>query len=404
MEPLDQDLAEGELELPSEPMLLNMGPSHPAMHGTVRIVLELSGETIVKSDVQIGYLHRGFEKMCERGTWTQIFPYADRLNYVSPMLNNVGFSLACEKMLGVTVPERCQHYRVVLGELARICDHMICSGAMCMELGAFTPFLYFARAREIIWDIFEEETGARVTHSFGRVGGMAKQPTADFKSMIRAGLPRVMQMVNEGEKLILKNRIFLDRVEGVGKISKEDALALGWTGICLRSTGVAYDVRKTHPYMTYDRYEFDVPVGTQGDNYDRFMCRQEEIRQSIKIIDQALAMMADSGPINIDDPRIVLPPKEDVYTTIEATIQHFKIVMEGIKIPAGECYSYTEGGNGELGFYLVSDGSGTPYRVRIRPPCFPIVQGLSQLINGRMIADVVPTFGSLNMIGGECDH
>ena len=404
MEPLDQDLAEGELELPSEPMLLNMGPSHPAMHGTVRIVLELSGETIVKSDVQIGYLHRGFEKMCERGTWTQIFPYADRLNYVSPMLNNVGFSLACEKMLGVTVPERCQHYRVVLGELARICDHMICSGAMCMELGAFTPFLYFARAREIIWDIFEEETGARVTHSFGRVGGMAKPPTADFKSMIRAGLPRVMQMVNEGEKLILKNRIFLDRVEGVGKISKEDALALGWTGICLRSTGVAYDVRKTHPYMTYDRYEFDVPVGTQGDNYDRFMCRQEEIRQSIKIIDQALEMMADEGPINIDDPRIVLPPKEDVYTTIEATIQHFKIVMEGIKIPAGECYSYTEGGNGELGFYLVSDGSGTPYRVRIRPPCFPIVQGLSQLINGRMIADVVPTFGSLNMIGGECDH
>jgi NADH-quinone oxidoreductase subunit D len=404
MEPLDQDLAEGELELPSEPMLLNMGPSHPAMHGTVRIVLELSGETIVKSDVQIGYLHRGFEKMCERGTWTQIFPYADRLNYVSPMLNNVGFSLACEKMLGVTVPERCQHYRVVLGELARICDHMICSGAMCMELGAFTPFLYFARAREIIWDIFEEETGARVTHSFGRVGGMAKPPTADFKAMIRAGIPRVLQMINEGEKLILKNRIFLDRVEGVGKISKEDALALGWTGVCLRSTGVAYDVRKSHPYMTYDRYDFDVPVGTQGDNYDRFMCRQEEIRQSIKIIDQALAMMADEGPINIDDPRIVLPPKEDVYTTIEATIQHFKIVMEGIKIPAGECYSYTEGGNGELGFYLVSDGSGTPYRVRIRPPCFPIVQGLSQLINGRMIADVVPTFGSLNMIGGECDH
>lgn len=404
MEPLDQDLAEGELELPSEPMLLNMGPSHPAMHGTVRIVLELSGETIVKSDVQIGYLHRGFEKMCERGTWTQIFPYADRLNYVSPMLNNVGFALACEKMLGVTVPERCQHYRVVLGELARICDHMICSGAMCMELGAFTPFLYFARAREIIWDIFEEETGARVTHSFGRVGGMAKPPTDDFKGMIRAGLPRVMHMIDEGEKLILKNRIFLDRVEGVGKMSKEDALALGWTGICLRSTGAAYDVRKSHPYMTYDRYDFDVPVGTQGDNYDRFMCRQEEIRQSIKIIDQALEMMADSGPINIDDPRIVLPPKEDVYTTIEATIQHFKIVMEGIKIPAGECYSYTEGGNGELGFYLVSDGSGTPYRVRIRPPCFPIVQGLSQLINGRMIADVVPTFGSLNMIGGECDH
>ena len=404
MEPLDEELADGELELPSEPMLLNMGPSHPAMHGTVRIVLELSGESILKADVQIGYLHRGFEKMCERGTWTQVFPYVDRCNYVSPMLNNVGYSLAVEKMLGVTVPERCQYYRTVLGELARICDHMIASGAMCMELGAFTPFLYLARAREIIWDIFEEETGARVTHSFGRVGGMAKPPTKYFKEMVTAGMARVIDVVIEAEKLVLKNRIFLDRVENIGKISQADALALGWTGPTLRSTGVPYDVRRAHPYMLYDRFEFDVPVGTSGDNYDRFMCRQEEIRQSARIIEQALAQMPDSGPIDITDPRIVLPPKEDVYTTIEATIQHFKIVMEGIKVPAGECYSYTEGGNGELGFYLVSDGSGTPWRVRIRPPCFAIVQGLEQLITGCMIPDVIPTFGSLNMIGGECDH
>ncbi|MDI3283665.1 NADH-quinone oxidoreductase subunit D [Polyangium sp. 15x6] len=404
MEPLDRDLEEGLLELPSEPMMLNMGPSHPAMHGTVRIVLELSGEMIQKADVQIGYLHRGFEKMCERGTWTQIFPYVDRCNYVSPMLNNVGFALAVEKMLGVTVPERCQYYRVALGELARICDHMICSGAMCMELGAFTPFLYFARAREIIWDIFEEETGARVTHSFGRVGGMANPPTKYFKEMVRAGVPRVLQLISEGEKLLLKNRIFLDRLEGVGVMSKEDALALGWTGVVLRASGVPYDVRRAHPYMVYDRMEFDVPVGTTGDNYDRFMCRQEEIRQTARIIEQALDQMPDEGPINIEDPRIILPPKQDVYTTIEATIQHFKIVMEGIKVPAGECYSYTEAGNGELGFYLVSDGSGTPYRVRIRPPCFATTQGLEQLITGLMIPDVVPTFGSLNMIGGECDH
>lgn len=404
MEPLDRDIEEGELELPSEPMMLNMGPSHPAMHGTVRIVLELSGESIQKADVQIGYLHRGFEKMCERGNWTQVFPYADRLNYVSPMLNNVGFSLAVEKMLGVTVPERCQYYRVVLGELARICDHIICSGAMAMELGAFTPFLYFCRAREIIWDIFEEETGARVTHSFGRVGGMAKEPSAYFKDMIRAGVPRVIKMVHEGEKLLLKNRIFLDRVEGIGAISADDALSLGWTGVCLRSTGVPYDVRRSHPYMVYDRMEFDVPVGTAGDNFDRFMCRQEEIRQSARIIDQALDQMADSGTVNITDARIVLPPKDEVYSTIEGTIQHFKIVMEGIKVPAGECYSYTEAGNGELGFYLVSDGSGTPYRVRIRPPCFASVAGLQQLITGLMIPDVIPTFGSLNMIGGECDH
>jgi NADH-quinone oxidoreductase subunit D len=404
MEPLDLELDEGELELPSEPMLLNMGPSHPAMHGTVRIVLELSGENIMKSDVQIGYLHRGFEKMCERGTWTQVFPYVDRCNYVSPMLNNVGFALAVEKMLGITVPERCQYYRTILGELARICDHLIASAAMLMELGAFTPFLYFVRARELIWDIFEEETGARVTHSFGRVGGMAFPPTADFKDMVRSSLPRLIQMVTEGEKLLLKNRIFLDRVENVGKMSKEDALDLGWTGVVLRSTGVPYDVRRAHPYLVYDRMEFDVPVGTQGDNYDRFMCRQEEIRQSAHIVFQACDQMADEGTVNIDDPRVVLPEKSEVYTTIEATIRHFKIVMEGIKVPAGECYSYTEAGNGELGFYLVSDGSGTPYRVRIRPPCFAHMQGLSQLINGLMIPDVVPTFGSLNMIGGECDH
>jgi NADH-quinone oxidoreductase subunit D len=404
MEPLDQDLEEGELELPAEPMMLNMGPSHPAMHGTVRIVVELSGETITKADVQIGYLHRGFEKMCERGTWTQVFPYVDRLNYVSPMLNNVGFSLAVEKMLGITVPERCQYYRTVLGELARMSDHLTCNGAMAMELGAFTPFLYYIRAREMFWDIFEEETGARVTHSFGRVGGMAKPPSKYFKDMIRATLPRALKLMGDGEKLLLKNRIFLDRLENVGRISAEDALDLSWTGPCLRSTGVPYDVRRAHPYMLYDRFEFDVPVGSTGDNYDRFMCRQEEMRQSARIIEQALDQMPDDGPIEVNDPRVTLPPKDEVYTTIEATIQHFKIVMEGIKVPAGEVYSYTEGGNGELGYYLVSDGSGTPYRVRIRPPCFPIVQGLDRLIVGNMIPDVVPTFGSMNMIGGECDH
>lgn len=404
MEPLDRDLDEGELELPSEPMMLNMGPSHPAMHGTVRIVLELTGEQILKADVQIGYLHRGFEKMCERGSWSHCFPYVDRLNYASPMLNNVAFALAVEKMLGVTVPERCQYYRVILGELARICDHLTCAGPMCMELGAFTPFLYTLKARELIWDIFEEETGARLTHSFGRVGGMAKPPTAYFKDMVRATLPRALTLVDDTEKLVLKNRIFLDRVDGVGKISQADALELGWTGPTLRATGVSYDIRKAHPYLVYDRFDFDVPVGTNGDCYDRFMVRLAEIRQSARIIEQALEQMPDEGPIDIDDPRIVLPPKQEVYTTIEATIQHFKIVMEGIKVPAGECYSYTEAGNGELGFYMVSDGSGTPYRVRIRPPCFAITQGLGQLITGAMIPDVVPTFGSLNMIGGECDH
>jgi NADH-quinone oxidoreductase subunit D len=404
MEPIDLELEEGELELPAEPMHLNMGPSHPAMHGTVRIVLELSGETIVKSDVQIGYLHRGFEKMCERGTWAQVFPYVDRLNYVSPMLCNVGYALAVEKLCEIQVPDRCQWYRMALGELARISDHLTCTGAMAMELGAFTPFLWFLKAREMVWDILEEETGARLTHSFGRIGGMAKPPTPNFKDLCKGSLPQVLSLVEEGEKMLLKNRIFLDRLENVGVISGAEAVALSWTGPCLRASGVAYDVRKTYPYLKYDEVDFEVPVGNKGDTLDRFLVRLQEIRQSMRIITQVLARMADDGPINVDDPRVMLPEKHAVYTTIEATIQHFKLVMEGAKVPAGEVYSYTEGGNGEFGFYLVSDGTGTPYRVRIRPPCMPIVGGLSKLLDQSMLSDIVPTFGSLNMIGGECDH
>jgi len=404
MEPIDLDLEEGELELPAEPMHLNMGPSHPAMHGTVRCVIELSGETILKADVQVGYLHRGFEKMCERGTWTQVFPYADRLNYVSPMLNNVGYALAVEKLAGLEVPERCQWYRMILGELARISDHLTCTGAMAMELGAITPFLWWIKARELVWDILEEETGARLTHSFGRIGGMAKPPTAQLKELVRNAVPTILRLLEEGEKLLLKNRIFIDRLENVGVISGADAKALGWTGPCLRASGVAYDVRKAHPYLKYDEVDFEVPVGARGDTMDRFLVRLGEIRQSTKILLQCCDRMPDEGPVNCDDPRFVLPDKMDVYTTIEATIQHFKLVMEGAKVPAGEVYSYTEAGNGELGFYLVSDGSGTPWRVRIRPPCFTVVQGLEQLITGRMLSDIVPTFGSLNMIGGECDH
>ena len=404
MEPLDLELDESELELPAEPMRLNMGPSHPAMHGTVKMVLDLSGETILKADVQIGYLHRGFEKMCERGTWAQVFPYADRLNYVSPMLNNVGYALAVEKMCGIVVPERAQWYRMILGELARISDHLTCTGAMAMELGAFTPFLWFIKAREMVWDIMEEETGARLTHSFGRIGGMAKPPSPSFKDMIRTTLPRVMATVEEGEKMLLANRIFIDRLEHTGSISGVDAIALGWTGPCLRATGVAYDVRKAHPYLKYDEVDFEVPVGTKGDTLDRFLVRIAELRQSISIVTQSMERMADSGPVMVEDPRVVLPPKNEVYSTIEGTIQHFKLIMEGAKVPEGEMYSYTEAGNGELGFYMVSDGSGTPYRIRIRPPCFAITSGMSRLIEGGMLSDIVPIFGSINMIGGECDH
>ncbi|MBI4699836.1 MAG: NADH-quinone oxidoreductase subunit D [Deltaproteobacteria bacterium] len=404
MEPLDVDLDRAQLAVPTDTMLLSLGPSHPCMHGTVRVVVQLSGETITGADVQVGYLHRGCEKMCERGTFAQCLPYVDRLNYASPLLNGIGFALAIEKMLAVSVPLRCQCYRVVLGELARICDHMVCLGAMAMELGAFTPFLYFCKAREFIFDIFEEQTGARVTHSFARIGGMAKPPTDDFAAMVRASVPSVFALIDDSEKLLVKNRIFIDRTRDTGRVSAARALGLGWTGPALRSTGVPYDVRKSHPYLVYDQVEFEVPVGTSGDNFDRFAVRLEEMRQSRRIIEQVLRLMPTQGPVDIDCPRVTFPPKEEVYGTIEGTIRHFKLVVDGIQVPAGECYSYSEAANGELGFYIVSDGSGTPYRVRVRPPCFAAVQGLGQMLVGGMIPDVVPSFGSLNMIGGECDR
>ncbi|MEM7436092.1 MAG: NADH-quinone oxidoreductase subunit D [Myxococcota bacterium] len=405
MEPADELLDdEAALELPTEPMRLNMGPSHPAMHGTVRMVLDLDGEKILNLDLQPGYLHRGFEKSCERGTWSQVFPYADRLNYVSPMLNNVGWSLAVEKLLEIEVPERCQYYRVILGELSRIADHFTCNGASAMELGAFTPFLWLLKVRDWIWDLLEKETGARMTHSFGRIGGMAAPPTDTLEDDLKALLPEVHRVVKEAEIMLIRNRIFLDRMQGVGVLTKENALAYGCTGPVARGSGVAYDVRKDHPYMVYDRFDFEVPIGQDGDNWDRFMVRFEEIRQSVRIIEQAMEQMPKDGPVNVDDPRIVFPEKDDVYTTIEATIAHFKLVMEGLRTPKGEVYSFTEGGNGELGFYIVSDGSGTPYRVRVRPPCWYNLSACREMLMGDMIADIIPTFGSINMIGGECDR
>jgi NADH-quinone oxidoreductase subunit D len=405
MEPADELLNdEASLELSSDPMRLNMGPSHPAMHGTIRMVIDLDGENLVNLDVQPGYLHRGFEKSCERGTWAQAFPYVDRLNYVSPMLNNVGWALAVEKLLEIEVPERCQYYRVILGELSRIADHFTCNGAGAMELGAFTPFLWLLKVRDWVWDILERETGARMTHSFGRIGGMAAPPTVTFKDDVLRLIPEVHKVVKETEIMLLRNRIFLDRMQGVGILTKEQALSHGVTGPVARSTGIPYDVRKDHPYLVYDRFDFDVPIGEDGDNWDRFMVRLEEIRQSVRIIEQAIDQMPDDGPINIDDPRIVFPEKEDVYTTIEATIAHFKLVMEGLRTPKGEVYSFTEGANGELGFHIVSDGSGTPYRVRVRPPCWYNLAAAREMLLGGMIADIIPTFGSVNMIGGECDR
>jgi NADH-quinone oxidoreductase subunit D len=403
MEP-EEELDGEQVAVLGEPLLINMGPAHPATHGTVRIVIELDGERIVRSDVQVGYLHRGFEKMSERGCWTQVFPYVDRLNYVSPMLNGVGYALACEKLLGVEVPERCQWYRMALCELTRLTDHFTCNGAIAMELGAFSPFLWLMKARDLIYDLMEEETGQRIMYTAARVGGMAYAPSRGFKENARAVVAHGLHTVEEVERLLLGNRIFLDRLEGIGIVSAEDAVSLGWTGPCLRASGVPYDVRRAHPYLRYADVDFDVPIGAVGDCLDRFNLRFAEVRQSARIILQCLERLPDEGPMNIEDPRIVLPPKDEVYTTIEGTIQHFKIIMEGIKLPAGEVYGYTEGGNGELGFYLVSDGSGTPYRVHVRGPCFLTTAGVEHMIKGHMLSDVVPCFGSINMVGGECDR
>jgi NADH-quinone oxidoreductase subunit D len=399
------DYLDEDDELPTEPMTLNMGPSHPSMHGTVRIVLTVEGETVRDADVQVGYLHRCFEKESEHATYTQVFPYTDRLNYVSPMLNNVGYALAVEKLLGIVerIPERAQFIRVIVGEMSRITDHLTCLAAGSMEVGALTIYFWAIKGREYLYELLEELSGARLTHSYVRIGGVAYDLTPGFADKLRAVFPKIEKTLKDLSDTTLENKIFRDRFDGVGTITQAQAVAYGWTGPALRSTGLAYDVRVAHPYLVYDRFDFEVPVGAKGDNFDRFLVRIEEIRQSIRILKQALEQIPD-GPVVIDDPRIVLPPKQEVYNSIEGMIGHFKLIVDGIKVPPGEVYSYTEGGNGELGFYIVSDGTGRPYKCRVRPPCFAIVSALSMLVKGGNIADIVPTFDMMNMIGGECDR
>jgi NADH-quinone oxidoreductase subunit D len=392
-----------EVDPSTEVMEIQMGPSHPASHGTIKFNLRLDGETIIDVDVEIGYLHRGFEKMCEQGTWNHVFPYADRLNYASPILNNVGFALAVEKLAGVTVPERCQYIRVIGGEISRITDHLTCLGMAANEIGAISAGFYMLEAREFLYDLVEAITGARLTVTWCRLGGVMKDFPAGLPERTRFALRQVRRILADCNRLLSRNRIFVDRMAGIGILEREDALSYGLTGPLLRATGISYDVRKAEPYLVYDRMDFTVPTGTSGDNYDRFMVRMAEMEQSMRIIEQALAQLPD-GPIAIDDPRFVLPPKREVYGSIEGLMNHFKLVIEGQKIPPGEVYVATEGGNGELGFYLVSDGSGRPYRVRVRPPCFYGMGALGKMLQGRMVADIIATFGQINMIGGECDH
>ncbi|MAE68846.1 MAG: NADH-quinone oxidoreductase subunit C [Gemmatimonadetes bacterium] len=386
-------------------LFLDMGPSHPAMHGTIRISVELAGERIVDSDVDIGYLHRGFEKMCENRSYAQSIIFTDRLNYVSPIINNVGWSLAVEKLLGIEVPERAAALRVLMSEISRIADHLTCVAAHSMETGAFTAFLYLIEAREELYKLLERVCGGRVTLAYSRVGGVAADLPDRFEFHLARALAKTREMMADVVKLLDGNRIFQDRMVGVGAISPKDAISYGITGPFLRSTGVSYDVRKAAPYSGYEKYEFEVPVGQNGDNFDRYLVRMEEIRQSMRIIEQAIAKQPE-GPIQSEDPSVNRPPKSEVYTSIEGLMHHFKRTMSGhgTAPPTSEAYGYVEGGNGELGFYLVSDGSDTAYRAHCRAPCFAPMSALSSLIEGLTIADVIPTFGTVNMIGGELDR
>lgn len=387
----------------SKTMVLNMGPAHPATHGTVRLIVELNGERIERCDVDLGYLHRGFEKQCENCDYNQVVPYTDRLNYVSPIINNVGYCIAIEKLFGVKVPERCEHIRVIMSELSRMCDHITCVGAASMELGAFTVMLYLMQAREYLYELIEMVTGARLTISYVRVGGVKDDLPLGFKEEVFKRFAMIKSHLDDADRLLSKNRIFADRMCDIGVISAEEAVAYGLTGPLLRASGVNYDVRKAFPYSGYERYEFEVPLGKKGDNFDRFDVRLREIYQSMSIVEQALKKIPE-GPVNIDDPHVIMPPKDEVYSSIEGMISQFEIVFKGVMPPPGDVYFPVEGGNGELGFYVVSDGTGKPYRVRVRPPCFVAMGIVGPLIEGHVVADVVPIFGMMNMIGGECDR
>jgi NADH-quinone oxidoreductase subunit D len=403
MDPKSNSTEVEDQELPSEVMELQMGPSHPATHGTIKFNLKLEGEKVLDCDVEVGYLHRGFDKSCERATWTQVIPYTDRLNYASSLINNVGYALAVEKLIGIETPPRCQFIRVIISELARIHDHLTCCGMAASELGAVTVGFYMIEARELITRIIEGLTGARLTVTYVRIGGLKHDLPHDFSENVLRALTTIRRLLADCDRLLSRNRIFIDRMSNIGVISKETALSYSLTGPILRGSGVSYDIRKAFPYLVYEQLDFAVPLGTRGDNYDRFVVRIQEIEQSMRIIEQALKGLP-VGPVWIDDPRFVLPEKEKVYNSIEGLMHHFKIIMEGIHVPPGETYSAVEGGNGELGFYIVSDGGGRPYRIRVRPPCFLAMGAFHEMVRGHMLADIIPTFGMVNMIGGECDR
>jgi NADH-quinone oxidoreductase subunit C/D len=395
--------AAGEDDL-FERMTVNIGPSHPAMHGTFRVVAVLDGEAIVASEVEIGYLHRCFEKMSETHTWQQVIPYTDRLNYCSSFINNVGYCKTVERMLGIEAPPKAVWARTILSEFSRIMDHCVANGSTLVDAGALTNFWYMFQPREEIYGLLEACSGARLTVAYGRIGGLAADLPPDFVERSRRLLEIIPPFVDDVDKLVTRNRIWLDRSVGVAAISGEDAVNWGWTGPCLRASGVGYDVRRAHPYDLYDTVEWEVPVFYGGDVYDRYRVRMAEIRQSLAIIRQLLDRGVPEGPFIVDDPHVALPPKEKCYTEMEAMIYHFKLIMDGIQVPAGERYGMVEGANGELGFYCLSDGGAKPYRIKVRPPCFPIFSTFSQLIQGGTVSDAVVSLGGLNVIAGELER
>lgn len=382
---------------------INIGPSHPAMHGTLRVMAELDGETIVRAGVDIGYLHRCFEKMAETHPYNQVIPYTDRLNYCSAPMNNVGYCKAVERLLGVEIPARAQAMRVILCELSRIIDHIIAVGTGGVDLGALTSFFHLFAYREEVYTLFERLCGARLTVSLTRVGGMAQDAPTGWFNEVLAFCKRMTAEINEIDKLMIGNKIFRKRTEGVCPVSKEDAIDWGYTGPLLRASGVGLDLRKAQPYYGYDQLDFDIPIGINGDIFDRYLVRIEEMRQSIRIIEQ-VAKNVPEGDYTIRDKSIVLPEKSDVYGNIEGLMNHFMLIVKGIRPPVGEVYDATEAANGELGFYLISDGSANPYRLKVRPPCFAIYQSFPSVVKGSQIADAVATVASMNVIAGELDR
>lgn len=386
-----------------ELMALNFGPSHNATHGCLRFLTALDGENIVASVGEIGYLHRGFEKMAEQGTWQMVLPYTDRLNYCSAMMNNIAYCRAIEDMMGVQIPERTKVLRVIINEISRIMDHMICVAAACVDLGALTNYWYFFDSREEGMVIWEKLTGARLTNTFARIGGLYRDTYDGFEKDVLSLMRMNEDSLADVHKLIDRNRIFLDRTVDVGSLKPERAISWGWTGPCLRATGVEHDLRKDEPYYDYETYDWDVVTGTRGDVFDRLMVRLYECEESIKIVRQALKRLAP-GPVDVVDPRIRVPSHGMTYQDMESMIGRFKSVYEGVRVPKGEFYGASEVANGELGFTIISDGEGKPWRIKVRPPCFTQFAAFHELVEGGMIADSIAVLSSINIIAGELDR